>query len=154
MSIASAHFFISGPILDSFFPTDRLVQHLTYIHNHDAHTSMTTEQLLDRVHPTGSETKYHVFNNQITDNVDIYHSEATTLKQKACTMKYTKNIRAHTVTTHIQPQTYTNSYHTAHTNHTASNAINTFLWLHKVIQIAQRHPLCRPLHNNTTQALI
>ena len=103
-SIASIHFFIPGPILDSFFPTDRLVQHLAHIHNPDAHTSMTTEQLPDRVHPTESEMKYHVFNNQITDNVDIYHSEATTLKSKACTMKYTKNIRAHTVTTHIQPE--------------------------------------------------
>ena len=72
--------------------------------NHDAHASMTTDQLPDRVHPIGSETKYHVFNNQITDNVDIYHSEATTLKPKACSMKYTKNIRAHTVTTHIQPK--------------------------------------------------
>ena len=103
-SIASIHFFIPGPILYSFFPTDRLVQHLAHIHNPDAHTFMTTEQLPDRVHLTGSETKYHVFNNQITDNVDIYHTEATTLKPKACTMKYTKNIRAHTVTTHIQPQ--------------------------------------------------
>ena len=98
---------------------------------------MTTEQLPDRVHPTGSETKNHVFNNQITDNVDIYHSEATTLIPKACTMKYTQNIRAHTVTTHIQPQNpeiIYEFYHTAHTNHTASNAINIFLWLHKVIQ--------------------
>ena len=103
-SIVSVQFFIPGPILDSFFPTDRLVQHLALTHNPDAHTSMTTEQLPDRVHPTGFETKYHVFNNQITDNVDIYHSEATTLIPKACTMKYTKNIRAHTVTTHIQPQ--------------------------------------------------
>ena len=66
-SIASAHFFILGPILDSFFPTYRLVQHLAHFHNHDAHTSMKTEQLPDRVHPTGSETKYHDFNNQITD---------------------------------------------------------------------------------------
>ena len=89
-SIASVQFFIPGPILDSFFPTDRLVQHLAHTHNPDAHTSMTTEQLPDRVHPTGSETKYHVFNNQITDNVDIYHSKATKLKPKACTMKYTK----------------------------------------------------------------
>ena len=72
--------------------------------NHDTHASMETNQLPDRVHPTWSETKYHVFNNQITDNVNIYHSEATTLKPKACTMKYTKNIRAHTVATHIQPQ--------------------------------------------------
>ena len=69
----------------------------------DARISITTDKLPDRVHPTGSETKYHVFNNQITDNVDIYHSEATTLIPKACTMKYTQNIRAHTVTTHIQP---------------------------------------------------
>ena len=30
-------------------------------------------------HLTGSETKYCVINNQITDNVDIFHSEATTL---------------------------------------------------------------------------
>ena len=52
---------------------------------------MVIDQSPDRVHPTGSETKYHVFNNKITDNVDIYHSEATTLKRKACTMKYTKN---------------------------------------------------------------
>ena len=58
--------------------------------NHDTHASMETDQLPDRVHPTGSETKYQVFNNQITDNVDIYHSEATTLKPKVCTMKYTK----------------------------------------------------------------
>ena len=65
---------------------------------------MVTDQLPDRVHPTMSETKSHVFNNKITDNVDIYDSEATTLKPKACTMKYTKHIRAHTVTTHIQPQ--------------------------------------------------
>ena len=70
----------------------------------DIYISMITDQLPDRVHPTGSETKYHVFNNQITDNVNIYHSEATMLKPKALTMKYTKNIRAHTVTTHIQPQ--------------------------------------------------
>ena len=74
-SIASVQFFIPGPILYSFFPTDRLVHYLAHIHNPDAHTSMTTEQLPDRVHPTGSETKYHVFNNQITDNVDSYHSE-------------------------------------------------------------------------------
>ena len=72
--------------------------------SHDTHASMATDQLPDRVHPTGSETKYHVFNNQITDNVDIYHSEAMTLKPKACSMKYTKNIGAHTVTTHRQPQ--------------------------------------------------
>ena len=89
-SIASVQFFVPGPIFDSVFPTDRLEQHLAHIHNPDAHTSMTTEQLPDRVHPTGSETKDHVFNNQITDNVDIYHSEATTLKPKAFTMKYTK----------------------------------------------------------------
>ena len=69
-----------------------------------SHSSMETDQLPDRVHPIGSETKYRVFNNQITDNVDIYHSEATTHKPKVCTMKYTENIRAHTVTTHIQPQ--------------------------------------------------
>ena len=84
--------------------TDRLVQHLAPTHRLDASISITTDQLPDRVHPTGSETKYHVFNYQITDNVDIYHSEATTLIPKACTMKYTQNIRAHTVTTHIQPQ--------------------------------------------------
>ena len=67
---------------------------------------MVTGQLPDRVHPTGSETKYHVFNNQITDNVDMYHSKATTHKPKACTMKYTKkNIRAHTIPTYIQTQT-------------------------------------------------
>ena len=59
-SIASVQFFIPGPIFDSVFPTDRLVQHLAHIHNPDAHTSMTTEQLPDRVHQTGSETKYHV----------------------------------------------------------------------------------------------
>ena len=124
-TIASVQFFSPGPSLDLLIPTDRLVQHLSHTHNLDAHTSMTTGQLPDRVHPTGSETKFHVFNNQITDNVDIYHNEATTLIPKACTMKYTKHIRAHT-----------NIYHTAHTNHTASNAINTFLWLPKVIQIA------------------
>ena len=84
--------------------TDRLVQHLAPTHILDARISITTDQLPDRVHPTGSETKYHVFNNPITDNVDIYHSEAMTLIPKACTMKYTQNIRAHTVTTHIQPQ--------------------------------------------------
>ena len=80
--IASIHFFIPGPILDSFFPTDRLVQHLAHIHNPDAHTSMTTEQLPDRVHPTGSVTKYHVFNNQITDNVDIITAKPRRLNQK------------------------------------------------------------------------
>ena len=95
---------LSGPIFDLQIPTDRLVQHLALTHNIDAHISMKTGQLPDRVHPTGSETKYHVFNNQITDNVDIYHSEATTLIPKARTMKYTQNIRAHTVTTHIQSQ--------------------------------------------------
>ena len=68
--------------------TDRLVHHLAHIHRIDARISITTDQLPDRVHPIGSETKYHVFNNQITDNVDIYHSEATTLTPKACTMKY------------------------------------------------------------------
>ena len=98
-AIGSVQFFFPGPILDQLIPTDRLVQHLAHTHNLDAHTSMTTGQLPDRVHPTGSETKYHVFNNQITDNVHIYHSEATTLIPKARTMKYT-----HTVTTHIQPQ--------------------------------------------------
>ena len=103
-TIESVQFFFPGPILHLLIPTDRLVQHLAHTHNLDAHIPMTTGQLPDRVHPTGSETKYHVFNNQITDNVDIYHSEATTLIPKACTMKYTKNIRAHTVTTHIQPQ--------------------------------------------------
>ena len=103
-TIASVQFFFPGPYLDLQIPTDRLLQHLALTHNPDAHISMTTGQLPDRVHPTGSETKYHVFNNQITDNVDIYHSEATTLIPKACTMKYTQNIRAHTVTTHIQPQ--------------------------------------------------
>ena len=84
--------------------TDRLVYHLAHTHRLDARISITTDQLPDRVHPTGSEMKYHVFNNQITDNVDIYHSEATTLIPKACTMKYTQNIRANTVTTHKQPQ--------------------------------------------------
>ena len=106
---------------------------------------MVTDQLPNRVHPTGSETKYHVFNNQITDNVDIYHSEATTLKPKACTMKYTKTYGHILLLLIINLKTqrlYTNIYHTAHTNHTASNVINTFLWLHKVIKIAQRHPLC------------
>ena len=48
------------------------------------------DHLPDRVHPTRSETKYHVFNNKITDNVDFYHSEATMLKPKVCTMKNTK----------------------------------------------------------------
>ena len=91
---------LPGPILDLQIPTDRLVQHLAHTHKLDAHISMITGQL----HPTGSEMKYHVFNNQITDNVDIYHSEARTLIPKAYTMKYTKNIRAQTVTTHIQPQ--------------------------------------------------
>ena len=96
---------LPGPtLLDLQITTDRLVQHLAHTHRLDAHVAVTTEQLPDRVHPTGSETKYHVFNNQITDNVDIYHSEATTLIPKACTLKYTQNIRAHTVNTHIQPQ--------------------------------------------------
>ena len=63
-TIASVQFFFPGPILDLLIPTDRLVQHLAHTHNLDAHTSMTTGQLPDRVHPTGSETKYHVFNNQ------------------------------------------------------------------------------------------
>ena len=80
-----------------------VASNLAHIHNPDAHTSMTPAQLPNRVKQTGSET-YHVFNNQITDNVNIYHSEARTLIPKACTMKYTKNIRAHTLTTHIQPQ--------------------------------------------------
>ena len=84
-TIASVQFFIPGPILDLFVPTDRLVQHLAHTHNPYAHTSMTTEQLPDRVNPTGSKTKYHVFNNQITDNFDIHHREATTLKPKVCT---------------------------------------------------------------------
>ena len=99
---------LPGPPLDqqvgTQITTDRLVQHLAPTHILDARISITTDQLPDRVHPTGSETKYHVFNNQITDIVDIYHSEATTLIPKACTMKYTENIRAHTVTTHIQPK--------------------------------------------------
>ena len=103
-TIASVQVFFPGPILDLLIPTDRSVQHMAHPHNLDAHTSMTTGQLPDRVYPTGSETKYLVFNNQITDNVDIYPSEATTLIPKAYTMKYTKNIRAHTVTTHIQSQ--------------------------------------------------
>ena len=88
----------------TLFTTDRLFHHLAPTHILDARITIATDQLPNRVHPTGSETKYHVFNNQITDNVDIYHSEATTLIPKACTMKYTQNIRAHTVTTHIQPQ--------------------------------------------------
>ena len=83
--------------------TDRLVHHLAPTHILDARISIM-DKLPDRVHPTGSETKYHVINNQITDNVDINHSEATTLIPKACTMKYTQNIRAHTVATHMQPQ--------------------------------------------------
>ena len=37
--------------------------------------------ILVRAHPTLSETKY-VINNQITDNVDIYHSQATMLRQE------------------------------------------------------------------------
>ena len=89
-SKASIQFFIPSPTLDSVFPTDRLVQHLAHIHNPDAHTSMTPAQLPNRVKQTGSETKYHVFNDQITDNVNIYHSEARTLIPKACNMKYTK----------------------------------------------------------------
>ena len=76
---------------------DGLVQHLAPIHILDSRISITTDKLPDRVNPTGSETKYHVFNNQITDNVNIYHSEATTLIPKACSMKYTQNIRAHTL---------------------------------------------------------
>ena len=112
VTIASVQFFFPGPHLiyrspptvGTQFTTNRLVQHLAHTHRLDAHISMTTEQLPDRVHPTGSETKYHVFNNQITDNVDIYHSEATTLIPKTCTMKYKQTTRAHTVTTHIQPQ--------------------------------------------------
>ena len=78
-TIASVQFFFPGPILDLLIPTDRLVQHLAHTNNLETHTSMTTGQLPDRVHPTvtGSETKYHVFNDQITDNVDIYQSEAT-----------------------------------------------------------------------------
>ena len=110
VTIASVQFFFPGPTLDLQITTNRLIQHLAQTHKFDAHISMTREQLPDRVHPTGSETKYHVFNNQITDNVDIYHSEATTLIPKACTMKYTQNIRAHTVTTHIQPQNPENIY--------------------------------------------
>ena len=103
-TIVSIQFFFSGPYLNLQIPTDRLVQHLAHTHKLNAQISMTTGQLPDRVQPTGSETKYHVLNNQMTDNVNIYHSEATTLIPKACTMKYTKNIRARTVTTHIQPQ--------------------------------------------------
>ena len=103
-SIASVQFFFPGTILDLLIPTDRLVQHLALTHNLDAHISMTTGQLPDRAHPIGSQTKYQVLNNQITDNVDIYHSEAMMLIPKACTMKYKQNIRAHTCTTHIQPQ--------------------------------------------------
>ena len=91
-------------LLHARIPPAGLVQHLAHTRKLNAHISMTTGQLPDRVHPTGSETKYHVFNNQITDNVDIYHSEATTLIPKVCSMKYTQNIRAHTVTTHIQSQ--------------------------------------------------
>ena len=109
---------------------------------------MVTDQLPDRVHPTGSETKYRVFNNKITDNVDIYHSEATTLKPKACTMKFTKKhkgtycnysyttsiprdyIRTFTILILIYnlktQRLYTNIYHIAHTNHAASNAINFY----------------------------
>ena len=103
---------LPGPLLDHQITTNRL-EHRSpptgrfniWPHSHThARISITTDQLPDRVHPTGSETKYHVFNNQITDNVDIYHSEATTIIPKACTMKYTQNIRAHTETTHIQPQ--------------------------------------------------
>ena len=82
-TIASVQFFFPGAILDLQIPTDRLVQHLAHTHKLDARISMTTGQLPDRVHPTGSETKYHVFNNKITDNVDIYHSEATTLIPKS-----------------------------------------------------------------------
>ena len=92
-----------GPLLDHQITTNRLdTDHHRQVdstfgptHILDTRISTTTDQLPNRVHPTGSETKYHVFNNQITDNVDIYHSEATTLTPKACTMKYT---------THIQPQ--------------------------------------------------
>ena len=148
---------LPGPTLDLQITTDRLVQYLARTHRLDAHISMTMKQLPDRVHPTGSETKYHVFNNKITDNVDIYHSEATTLIPKSVYYKVYKNIRAHTVTTHIQlqnPEIIYKHLHTAHTNHTASNAINTFLLLHKVIQIAQPNPLYRTLHNNTIQALV
>ena len=71
VTITSVQFFFPGPILDSLIPTDKLVQHLVHTHNLDAHNSMTMGQLPDRLYPTGSETKYHVFNNQITDNVDI-----------------------------------------------------------------------------------
>ena len=100
-TIASVQFFFPGPSLIYRSPLTGWYNIWTTL---DAHISMTTGQLPDRVHPTGSETKYHDFNNQITDNVDIYHSKARTLIPKLCTMKYTKNIRAHTVTTHIQPQ--------------------------------------------------
>ena len=92
------------PTLDLQITTDRLVQHLARNHRLNAHISMTTEQLPNRVHPTGSETKYHVFNNKITDNVHSYHSEATTLIPKSVYYEVYKNIRAHTLTTHIQPQ--------------------------------------------------
>ena len=103
---------LPGPPLDQQITTNRLEHRLpptgwfniwphsqtrrSHFHNNGSTTRQGT--------PNGSETKYHVFNNQITDNVDIYHSEAKTLIPKACTMKYTQNIRAHTVTTHIQPQ--------------------------------------------------
>ena len=69
------------------------------------------------------------------------------LYQKACTMKYTQNIGAHTVTTHIQPQNPEIIYeHLPYCSYQpySFKCENTFLWLHKVIQIAQRHPLCRP----------
>ena len=59
-TIASVQFFFPGPILDLLIPTDRLVQHLAQTQNLDAYTCMTTGQLPDRVHPTVSETKYHV----------------------------------------------------------------------------------------------
>ena len=107
---------LPGPPLDQQITTNRLVYRSPPTgwytiwpptHRLDARISITTDQLPARVHPAGSETKYHVFNNQITDTVDIDHSKATTcttLIPKACTMKYTQNIRAHTVTTHIQPQ--------------------------------------------------
>ena len=104
--VASVQFFFPGPsYIISSSPTGwNIVSPFGPTHILDARITIATDQLPNRVHPTGSETKYHVFNNQITDNVDIYHSEATTLIPKACTMKYTQNIRAHTVTTHIQPQ--------------------------------------------------
>ena len=104
VTIGSIQFFFPGPLLIYRLPPTgwyNIWPALTYS---TLTFSMTTEQLPDRVHPTGSETKYHVFNNQITDSVDIYQGEATTLIPKACTMKYTQNIRAQTVTTHIQPQ--------------------------------------------------